>query len=602
MPISTSGLRRPTLGVVRSWRLTSSVLVLALISAVGWAEIIPAGRRIVWTPGLPLAIPDYPVSQVVTDFGAVGDGVTDDTQAFRDAIAATAEGHALLVPAGDYLITTELEIGTGIALRGQGPHRTRLLCDFAAGGSCLAIVRWSTSSWQAMSGGYQKGSRQILVGDSSPFAAGDLVELRQENDPAVYTPGYNGSFDDKAVGQMLPVVDVSTGILYLGDALRYDYQASQNPEARRVRPVAGAGIENLRIERINNDSWGSSVSIVNAAISWVRDVWSEKTLTAHIFLARSHRCEIRDSFFHDSHLHGSGGQGYGVRLEAHSADNLVENNIFERLRHSMNLQIGVSGNVYGFNYSKDPFLEEGNNWLMPDVSVHGHYPYFNLFEGNTVQMILADNVWGTNGPTTFFRNRVEKDVGHYLDGTEQFAYLEVKENNPAHNVIGNELGIPTTTSDTPILIDSSVAATVIVHGNYIVQDGTLQWDPAIPDHDLPPSYYLGRRPIWMGDLPWPPLGGDLAPNTVRIPAQQRFLDGKPVLECGGDAYLGLVDEIISTDTSYEACRSISVWSGVTVDSAAKLELRAGERVAVASGFSVGAGGRLAVIIDTSLAE
>src|SRR5262245_3720632 len=40
----------------------------------------------------------------VRDFGATGDGVTDDTQAIRNAIAAAkASGQGVLFPAGTYL-------------------------------------------------------------------------------------------------------------------------------------------------------------------------------------------------------------------------------------------------------------------------------------------------------------------------------------------------------------------------------------------------------------------------------------------------------------------------------------------------------------------
>lgn len=53
------------------------------------------------------------LSQIVSvqDFGAVGDGVTDDTTAFNAAIAV---GQKILVPAGDYLIGTSISISSQI--------------------------------------------------------------------------------------------------------------------------------------------------------------------------------------------------------------------------------------------------------------------------------------------------------------------------------------------------------------------------------------------------------------------------------------------------------------------------------------------------------
>lgn len=44
-------------------------------------------------------------SRSVKDFGAVGDGVTDDTLAFNAAIAATQDDWPIQVPPGKYNIT-----------------------------------------------------------------------------------------------------------------------------------------------------------------------------------------------------------------------------------------------------------------------------------------------------------------------------------------------------------------------------------------------------------------------------------------------------------------------------------------------------------------
>lgn len=54
----------------------------------------------------------------VKSYGAVGDGVTDDTTAFQTAIALGGE---LLIPPGKYKITNTLTITKGISIRGQGP-------------------------------------------------------------------------------------------------------------------------------------------------------------------------------------------------------------------------------------------------------------------------------------------------------------------------------------------------------------------------------------------------------------------------------------------------------------------------------------------------
>ncbi|MFC5648227.1 glycosyl hydrolase family 28-related protein [Paenibacillus solisilvae] len=69
----------------------------------------------------------YPTADIViadfnaADFGAKGDGVTDDTQAIQDALDAAGNngGGVVFVPAGRYRITGSLLVPTGVTLRGD---------------------------------------------------------------------------------------------------------------------------------------------------------------------------------------------------------------------------------------------------------------------------------------------------------------------------------------------------------------------------------------------------------------------------------------------------------------------------------------------------
>ncbi|WP_130858971.1 glycosyl hydrolase family 28-related protein [Gracilibacillus phocaeensis] len=62
----------------------------------------------------------------VKDYGAVGDGTTDDSTSFQNALdqADTAGGGTVYVPAGRYKIDSHLTVGTNVELRGtwDGPH------------------------------------------------------------------------------------------------------------------------------------------------------------------------------------------------------------------------------------------------------------------------------------------------------------------------------------------------------------------------------------------------------------------------------------------------------------------------------------------------
>ncbi|MFC5530581.1 glycosyl hydrolase family 28-related protein [Cohnella yongneupensis] len=70
---------------------------------------------------------DYPTEDVViadfnvTDFGAVGDGVADDTEAVQKALDAARGngGGVVFLPSGTYKITASLFVPTGVTLRGD---------------------------------------------------------------------------------------------------------------------------------------------------------------------------------------------------------------------------------------------------------------------------------------------------------------------------------------------------------------------------------------------------------------------------------------------------------------------------------------------------
>jgi hypothetical protein len=77
----------------------------------------------------------------VKDYGATGDGTTDDTAAFQELIAeieASGSGAVLYVPVGTYLLSEQLVIETGIRLLGDGPGASVLQWEDDLGSSSVA--------------------------------------------------------------------------------------------------------------------------------------------------------------------------------------------------------------------------------------------------------------------------------------------------------------------------------------------------------------------------------------------------------------------------------------------------------------------------------
>ncbi len=68
-------------------------------------------------------------------YWAIGDGATDDTAALQQAIdtAAQAGGGCVIIPAGVYLVTNSLVIGSNTRITGSGRHATIIRARYTAG-------------------------------------------------------------------------------------------------------------------------------------------------------------------------------------------------------------------------------------------------------------------------------------------------------------------------------------------------------------------------------------------------------------------------------------------------------------------------------------
>jgi hypothetical protein len=99
-------------------------------------------------------------------------------------------------------------------------------------------------------------------------------------------------------------------------------------------------------------------------------------------------------------------------------------------------------------------------------------------------------------------------------------------------------------------------------------------------------------------------GNPTADSNTRVSS---FLsdDSDPVAVptgCGGPNDLVLANQTISGTQEFLACLTITAGDGVVVATTGNATLRAGTSVTLAGGFTVAAGGALAVVIDPTLAE
>lgn len=511
-------------------KVLSILLIVFLLTTMrNFVTATNTPEQYIWNAGVEGGIFDVANVVNVLDFGAKGDGVTDDYQAFNAAISAVTDGGGVFVPEGKYLIKSMLSFNKPVVLRGEGADKTHLIIDHNS--NAFEIITYKRGAWSKLVGGFTKGSNQLLVENGPSFKSGQYVEIQQDNDKDVmYTlPDWNVNWAEGAIGQIAKIVSVEGNTLIIDNPLKYDYKQHLNPVIRTQGLVEYVGFENFSVERLDRSDT-SIFYFKNAANCWVKNVHSKRARKCHVHVNTGYGIEIRDSFFDDATDWSGGGHGYGVQLGLHSTNCLIENNIFKHLRHSMMAQLGSNGNVFGYNYSIEPYQSEGGNWTPADISLHGHYPHANLFEGNIVQKITVSDYWGPSGPNTFLRNRIESEG------------IKVEDSSNFQRFLGNELVKGSILWDTdshyPHLIDSS---TILRHGNYI--NGSIEWDEKTPYQNIPISYYHNSKPSFYKSLQWPSIGADRLNGTN--PAKERYLN-KDILygDLNGDNIVNSLDCVL----------------------------------------------------------
>ncbi len=255
-------------------------------------------------------IPEVPQAANVKDFGAVGDGIADDTKAIQAAINATKRG-AVWVPPGRYKITDYVRIAkSGVVLRGAGPDKSVLW--FPQGLDDVHPRQGRTSTGSPASGysfdgafvnvqgdlqakplakitaTAKRGDTSVEVERATGIAAGQtvLVVLRETAEHSLKTFLYNGDPGDIRKGKqldtkmLLRVVAVNGTRVQFDRPLRFETRAEWKAEIRSFRPtVTESGVEGLGFEfpavkyRGHFKEHGfNAIELRGVADCWVRNV------------------------------------------------------------------------------------------------------------------------------------------------------------------------------------------------------------------------------------------------------------------------------------------------------------------------------------------
>lgn len=258
---------------------------------------------------IPARIPDVSVK----DFGAVGDGLTNDTVAFQTAINQSA-GKTIAIPAGEYIITAPLVIrDSGTVLQGAGITKTKLrfptplneikpnwgatttglrTSNYSWSGGFISVEgRLSSETWATVREPALRGEQVLKVSTVDAMTVGDefRLALTESEDQSLLKHLYSedpGSIENAGTRARESFVARITAInrpqreIHFDRPLRTDvrlcWQPTLSPATSSVQEV---GIEGISFEFPPTPYAGhfSEVGFNAVAISgtrhcWIRDV------------------------------------------------------------------------------------------------------------------------------------------------------------------------------------------------------------------------------------------------------------------------------------------------------------------------------------------
>ena len=483
-------------------------IIIFSFSLISNSQVLSPSRAVDWSlAGIRTTYPIYMRTVNAKDYGASPESsATVNNNALTNALSSLEKrAGVIMFPSGIYNFNKSFYLPDSVVLKGESAQSTKLIFDLGKRDESIFNVTGKLFKTHVkLTKPALIGSSVIIVENSSSFFKNDFIKISLNDSSLVFS-----SWALRTVGQIVQVSRINGDSIFLKSPLRFDYPLSLNPYVDWITPAKYTGIECLKIERTDTTiTQTSNINFEYAANCWVSGVESYNANFAHININSSSNIMVSGCYIHHAFQYGGNGQGYGVMLQSTSNECLIENNIFNHLRHSMIIQSGANANVLSYNYSIDPYWTESSlpSNSAGDITIHGNYSYANLLEGNIVQNIVIDASHGINGPyNTFFRNRAE------LFGL-------VMANNPAsnsQNFIGNEI----TNTGFPKGLYILYGSGHFEYGNNI--KGTIKptQTSTLPDKSL----YLTSAPsFWNAAYSWPDIGTPYAYNLGSISSKDNY--------------------------------------------------------------------------------
>lgn len=312
------------------------------------------------------------------DYGATGDGVTDDVDSLQAAIDA-AVGQRLWIPEGTYYISSELTVASNTEIV-MSPGAKIDISSWAAsvtlGDSRAFNISGSTSTTTTVTADIAVNDYDITVTSTTGFSAGDMVDITStEPLHSGYSNRYKGwvTYVDSVLSST--VIRLANKSYFAIDAVGGSYTATlkryipvENVKMSGGR-IVGGGFNKGHVGIYCREFEGCIFAGIEIDSCESNGFWFGTGVRQTV-----QNCRIKNA---TSPEYGIGTTGYGVGLGG-GFGAIIEGNYIENCRHS----IAAGGNPACFNpvYRNNYTYNCGRG--TSDIDVHGSV-IGPLIEGNT---------------------------------------------------------------------------------------------------------------------------------------------------------------------------------------------------------------------------
>lgn len=269
------------------------------------------------------------------EYGAKGDGITDDTEKLQLAINAVPAGGCLFVAPGRYIISDQLNITKAITILGNNAEFVNATVGWAAEtAGAIVNITGTVSSQGTLAADAADGDLTITVSNPTSWAVGDIISLSN-----AFTCTYHS---------IIVSIDVESATLTLDRRL---------PDAFASGSVLwkGSHLRNVLIQDLVFDhAWKYGYSITASCLrdSTITNIKSKNFGSKSVQLVRSFDCLISDITATKAFTQAPG-LGYATRITL-SNDCLIRGVIGREVRHTVDLSAACRNVVESCSaYSND---------------------------------------------------------------------------------------------------------------------------------------------------------------------------------------------------------------------------------------------------------